>query len=1593
MAAQSNAQQTFEELVAAVKQAESRGKRYAADGKTLTTSPKGALGEMQVMPKTVKDPGYGVTPAKDSSADEIARVGVDYLQAMKQKYGDTERALIAYNWGPGSTDKWIAAGANPEKLPAETRTYVQRVKGFLGGPNVSRETTAKKEPTPSEEVMTKALPAGTTAKASVPKIDMANMPASYKAAFALAALADTQDEENDRAFNENKPTETETFFASYKPVNHLASLDLGVEPIAMKDGGEVGEDLSKPYFGNPNIKKQGEAARRLAALRDVNTLPDPKTYAAVAGALGTRPDQMGFSVMHPKYKEIMDVADPAFAAGTALQIAPVAQGPGMGRMVGAAEKALEPAVRRTLEGGGKAAEMLQALAAPPSYMFVRARPEAAARHAELQAKGLSPEEIRAQNLTLVDNRGNLIEEISDAPAALQQKTASVPRNYYEMLKHPELESIYPTYDMPQVMMEVSKSKKSPKALGTFDVQQNMISGRVRDLPTDDARNTVRGTLLHEGQHAIQSMEGFTEGANPGAFIAYVQARQGKYNADPVVNANVIREMERAYPNIGKVADNVALRLQADKYMKYAVGDPDRYVGETLYRHMPGEVQAELARVRSNLSPEQLKATPHEVSMQQLGIDPNNILEMNKMGSRPDRYIGDVEYNPSGYMHGGVVHRADGSPEEGEITKFATQQTPAPVNAPATRSAKELDAYIKALNPGAKISYFPEGGGTFGYVNSDSPNSLNIQRSLSPQRDEETKLHELEHSLTFRAGDPLGRPKIKAVDNNYQAYYMLGDWRPMSQFTKTMVENKEKLEKFFGRPLNNAYFQPETLQSVKKQQGDTSALFDEQMATLSALEQITGKSLTRDPEMKKLFPDVKMMSVYDALTGPRQTRMDPRDLPPSTPQPAYSYRDNPVTQFLHKTFLRDNFYPYQKPVKRANGGDAEPTAEEIAAASTPAFIAQKSGIGRKEGNISKALKSGEALTETAKGLTMLPQNIVGAPVDLATMAMRPFGYNVEKPVMGSDWLKEQTRNRGLAFKPSDDPTLAGFYGAGDLASNLVNPAGATRAGVQAAEKTGEAAKMLARDFQSYNQQLAVPGASYAIRNKGTPFIMRPERTTVFGTVVPEMNEADAHADFFARMADTQSGDKADNPALANWVRSKVGAYLRRDFGTEQDQMVQAAEKGQKLHFMSPRFLEEDPYSISKHIAIDREREGFPKAGFAKTAKGQQVEAVVDSSIYPVQLQDLSEKYIPPALRQFQSTQPEMRLSEMGGHATENLKLEVLVNEMKKMFNEKELKAYGERAAIPKEYTLTEDTLKGLTPAQASNRVANKQEWVAKKRAELAGVAIAKDPQIVSHSYDNGNKWISPSDLAENPTHQEMVKDIGCAGGWCTDKSTYALDYGSGDNRLNILLDKKYEPRVQLTLNSPTPRITDFANYVYQTTGDKSVIEDLSRSAYGWSTGMDSQIEARIKAMPEYQDFLKQNQATKHITQIKGQFNKVDLTDSPYLKQIQDFVKSQGPMLETVDNLKGINMVDMRDVLVNKARDGSSPITKFNQNYMDRLLKANNNSYYADADEVDGLLKKVDEMPNNAARAIQMNLFQTKATGGMIERQPNDNRRYL
>jgi len=99
-------------------------------GDPNAVSPKGAAGLMQLMPATAAKPGFGVEPARDDSTAENVRVGQEYTQAFLDKYnGNKALALTAYNMGPGATDKWLANGADPAKLPRETREYVQKILG------------------------------------------------------------------------------------------------------------------------------------------------------------------------------------------------------------------------------------------------------------------------------------------------------------------------------------------------------------------------------------------------------------------------------------------------------------------------------------------------------------------------------------------------------------------------------------------------------------------------------------------------------------------------------------------------------------------------------------------------------------------------------------------------------------------------------------------------------------------------------------------------------------------------------------------------------------------------------------------------------------------------------------------------------------------------------------------------------------------------------------------------------------------------------------------------------------------------------------------------------------------------------------------------------------------------------------------------------------------------------------------------------------------------------------------------------------------------------------------------------------------------
>jgi soluble lytic murein transglycosylase-like protein len=120
-------------LVRAVMQTESNWNSSAV-------SRKGALGLMQLGPGTAQ--ALGVNNAFDPKQNLDG--GVRYLHMLLERYnGDLDRALAAYNAGPGAVDR---AGGIPRYR--ETRNYVQKVTDSYFRPGSDRLPRAFEERRP-----------------------------------------------------------------------------------------------------------------------------------------------------------------------------------------------------------------------------------------------------------------------------------------------------------------------------------------------------------------------------------------------------------------------------------------------------------------------------------------------------------------------------------------------------------------------------------------------------------------------------------------------------------------------------------------------------------------------------------------------------------------------------------------------------------------------------------------------------------------------------------------------------------------------------------------------------------------------------------------------------------------------------------------------------------------------------------------------------------------------------------------------------------------------------------------------------------------------------------------------------------------------------------------------------------------------------------------------------------------------------------------------------------------------------------------------------------------------------------------------------
>ncbi|OGI25606.1 MAG: hypothetical protein A3J76_06030 [Candidatus Moranbacteria bacterium RBG_13_45_13] len=93
-----------------------------SSGNPLATSPKGAMGLMQLMPGTANL--VGVT--EPYNPEQSIRGGLTYLKQMYDQTGSWDAAVAAYNCGPTR----FANSGTWENLPTETKNHVPTVMGY-----------------------------------------------------------------------------------------------------------------------------------------------------------------------------------------------------------------------------------------------------------------------------------------------------------------------------------------------------------------------------------------------------------------------------------------------------------------------------------------------------------------------------------------------------------------------------------------------------------------------------------------------------------------------------------------------------------------------------------------------------------------------------------------------------------------------------------------------------------------------------------------------------------------------------------------------------------------------------------------------------------------------------------------------------------------------------------------------------------------------------------------------------------------------------------------------------------------------------------------------------------------------------------------------------------------------------------------------------------------------------------------------------------------------------------------------------------------------------------------------------------------------
>jgi hypothetical protein len=584
----------------------------------------------------------------------------------------------------------------------------------------------------------------------------------------------------------------------------------------------------------------------------------------------------------------------------------------------------------------------------------------------------------------------------------------------------------------------------------------------------------------------------------------------------------------------------------------------------------------------------------------------------------------------------------------------------------------------------------------------------------------------------------------------------------------------------------------------------------------------------------------------------------------------------------------------RPIKRAEGGDvsretldARSYLDELNARDDPI----RSGKPLQSRTRKKATpEENEALNRAVlQGVANMPYNMAGAPVDLLNMLLTPAGLGSKQPVMGSDWIKQKMTDLGVRPEPPTDPTQRALYSAADLGSSLVNPAAPVRAAAKGAEKAGEAARMLAEDFQRYNQALGPAGASHVIKPKGGNWLEKSISGELQGlkrdrTAAESLEElAKVYPpEVMARMSDeTRAQVERAIPRLKNeaalnsWIDRNLTNYIKKEMATPEDPVRALAEQG--VTHLNPDQVRLGDFILPYRVSEDRQRMGVPEEGIARSPEAKAWEGLSDAAIqgYPASMytRPLTQEEYRRGLSSvvddapwLTKLDPNTQVYTYGGEPRD-LGFDHIVDVLRDDLQSGRLRP---------------EQLSKVSMEQAVRRTAEYDQEKAKEAARAALQAQANLPVV--KQYDQGYKWLELHDKADAKKTEEALDYEGRVMGHCV--GSYCPEVLEGKTQIFSLRDAKGEPHVTIEV---TPQKWDTGTALLKLPRDQmfalreSLQQELGIFPPYTPQNQQQMQEAFDRVMTE-----RFGPAPASIEQIKGKGNAAP--KEAYLPFVQDFIKS-------------------------------------------------------------------------------------------------------